>query len=158
MLRRLLIFGAAASVLAKAAQTRLVSAQLYLYAITANSIEILRPGGTRIQADLGPSLLTTQLQNPTRLQLDVDWTKAPVVPSGGFQIAPTQLVLTNGNLYVAPSAIPAKHLLFVNGIFNFPGIEPFDPINPIDYSFSGTTIKAYHPALLDASSKVVIVY
>lgn len=154
-MNRRMIFAAIASALftvkARAAQTLIRGSQLFAPAINGTMVRLLRSPGTEVYAELGPTLKTLTQQNPARVQLDVDWTTAPPVPTPprGLTIAPKLLTLTDGNRYVNNEPIPANHLLFCNGTVFFPGD---------DYTFNGNTIVALHPAMLEADAKVVIAY
>lgn len=143
---RLLAAGIFARAAAKAAPTLIRPSQLQMpLAVTANQVQIIRPGGGTAWVDIGVGLRVVQLDGRVEIQIDPAFVPAPVTPA----LKRTPLTLTNGT-YAMPGGVvvpPNAHMLICEGIVMSQGD---------DYVTAGSVITPIHPALKDATTKVSI--
>jgi hypothetical protein len=143
----LALLGVVAASKAKA-QTLLRSSQIFVPILQTTAVKLLRPNGIERYAEIGAGLKTIEASQ-SRLLLEVDWSAAPTPPPAGFRITPKKLALSDG-VYTNSEPVPAKHLVFVNGLCYFPGE---------DYTVSGNVITPVaNSPMLELDSLVIIAY
>lgn len=134
-----------------AAPTRINPSQIASFvpaSLDGTAWEVWRQGGKKELIFVGPHLTVTQLSNPERIELGVDWSKAPVKipPFLGTPKRLTRDAVTNSYEVGQPFL---AHQLFCNGILQELGATE-------DYTINGTQIIAVSDALKSPNEKVII--
>ncbi len=134
----------------EASPTLVKSSQLFVPQLEGTAWDVYLTGGKKQLVFTAPSLKTETLQNPSRIELGVDWTKNPVsyVPGGFKKIKVLTYDLVSKSWEVG-EPIPSIHQLFVGGLLMENGVNA-------DYTTLGTKIIPIAEGVKDAEAKVII--